>query len=106
MNNLFSAQTLTKPITVTSTASTSMALPAAGNSLRVVNEGADIAFISVGTGSQTATLPNATATRTSVPVLPGSDIVLSIPKDSVQNISAICRSGGTATLTVTVGEGQ
>jgi len=100
-----SAQCLTLPVTVTATASTSAALPNLGNSLRVVNEGPNTAFISVGTGEQTATLPNATATRTSTPVLAGSDIVLTIPASAVQNISAICRAGGTATLDCEVGEG-
>lgn len=101
----FSAQAKTLPISVTSTASSSTALPSKGNTLRVVNEGPNIAFISVGTGSQTATLPNATPTGTSTPVLPGTDISMSIPSDQVQNISAICRASGTALLDVMVGEG-
>jgi len=117
-NSPFSAQALTLPISVTSTASTSTALPAVGSSIRIINEGPNVAFISVGTGSQTATLPNATATATSTPVLAGSDIILSIPKPeatangtggytapTVLNISAICRAAGTATLDVQVGEG-
>ena len=117
----FSAQALTLPISVTSTASSSTALPAIGNTIRICNEGPNVAFISVGTGAQTATLPNATATATSTPVLPGTDISLTIPKptatsnpDNVTakwtaavplNISAICRASGTATLDVQVGEG-
>lgn len=100
-----SAQCLTLPISVTATASTSAALPAKGNTLRVVNEGPNIAFISVGSGSQTATLPNATATVTSTPVLPLSDVSFTIPADAIYNISAICRAAGTATLSVEVGEG-
>lgn len=100
-----SAQCLTLPISVTSTASTSTALPNLGNSLRVVNEGPNNAFISVGTGTQTATLPNATTTRTSTPVLAGSDMVFTIPAAAILNISAVCRAGGTATLDVEVGEG-
>lgn len=101
----FSAQSLTKPISVTSTASTSTALPGQGNTLRVYNEGPNVAFISVGAGTQTATLPNATATATSTPVGPGEDCSFTIPNDAVYNISAICRAAGTATLDVQVGEG-
>lgn len=103
---LFSSQGTTKPISVTSTASASTALPAQGRTVRIVNEGPNIAFVSIGAGAQTATLPNATPTATSTPVLAGSDIVLSIPNDAIQNISAICRASGTATLDVQVGEGE
>ena len=115
--NPLSAQLLTLPISVTATASTSTALPAVGNSIRLINEGPSICFVSIGTGAQTATLPNATPTATSTPVLAGTDITLSLPgpfttntgnlaaQSAVLNISAICRSGGTATLDVQVGEG-
>lgn len=107
MNSIpFSAQSKTLPISVTSTASTSAALPCAGNAVRVVNEGPNIAFVSIGSGSQVATLPNATPTATSTPVLAGSDIILTIPNDATYNISAICRAAGTAALSVQVGEGS
>ena len=101
----FSATSLTLPISVTSTASTSTALPGQGNTVRIINEGPNVAFISIGAGSQVATLPNATSTATSTPVLGGSDISLTIPNTAVFNISAICRAAGTATLDVQVGEG-
>lgn len=102
---LFNENALTLPVSVTSTASTSAALPEVGPVVRIVNEGPNIAFVAIGATSQTATLPNATATRTSTPVLPYSDITLRIADDAVQNISAICRSGGTATLSCQVGRG-
>ena len=102
----FSAQCYTLPISVTATASRSAALPSLGSSVRIVNEGPNVAFISIGTGTQTATLPNATVTVTSTPVLAGTDITLSIPDNAVLNISAICRASGTATLDVQVGWGQ
>jgi len=110
----FAAQALTKPISVTATASTSTALPAIGNCIRLVNEGPNQCFVSIGTGAQTATLPNATPTATSTPVLAGEDVILSIPSPTNDsntgaatplNISAICRASGTATLCVQVGEG-
>lgn len=112
--NPFPAQAKTLPISVSSTASTSAALPAVGSSLRVVNLGPNKAFISVGTGSQTATLPNATPTATSTPILAGEDCTFSIPGayDSTNgtaasplNISAVCAATETATLYVQVGEG-
>ena len=110
--DIFPARALTLPVSVTASASTSTALPAVGDVIRIVNEGPNVAFVSIGTGSQTATLPNATPTATSTPVLPGSDIVLKVPNPGSSgtaptplNISAICRASGTATLDVQVGEG-
>ena len=107
MVDIFPARALTLPISVTSTASTSTALPALGGVVRIVNEGPNVAFVSIGVGSQTATLPNATPTGTSTPVLAGCDIILSVPNaaGTALNISAICRASGTATLDVQVGEG-
>lgn len=102
----FSAQAKTMPISVTATASTSTALPGSGNVVRIVNEGPNVAFVSIGASAQTATLPNATAVATSTPVLAGTDVSLSIPGGGTTfNISAICRASGTALLDVQVGEG-
>lgn len=104
--NLFNANAKALPISVTTSASASVALPAQGNTVRIVSEsGSGDAFISIGTGAQVATLPNSTPTGTSTPVLGGSDVSFTIPSDQVYNISAICRTG-TATLDVQVGEGQ
>ena len=100
----FNCTSLTQPVSVTTTASASVALPGKGNSLRVVNEGPNHCFISIGAGTQTATLPNVTPTATSTPVLAGEDLILGIPSDQIYNISAITRTG-TATLDVQVGEG-
>lgn len=102
----FSAQSATKPIAVTSTASSSTSLPGQGNSVRIVNEGPNIAYVSIGSGTQVATLPNSgTPNRNSVPVIAGTDVIFTIPNDQVYNISAICPASGTATLDVSVGEG-
>lgn len=101
----FNCQVKTISVAVTSTASTSVALPAVGNTIRIVNEGPNIAFVSVGIGTQTATLPTGTGVATCTPVLSGSDISLTIENDAVCSISAICRAAGTATLSVAVGEG-
>lgn len=101
----FSATSKTLPITVTSTASSSVALPGQGNSVRIVNEGPNTVFISIGSGAQTAVLPNSTPTATSTPVLASTDVTFTIPNDAIYNISAICRAAGTATIDVQVGEG-
>lgn len=94
----------TLPITVTTSASTSAALPAVGNYLRVVNGGTSNAFIAVGTSAQTATLPNATPTATSTPVLAGEDVTFTIQYNGTPlQISAI--GAGATTLYVQVGEG-
>jgi len=101
----FSATSLTKPIAVTASASASTALPGQGNTVRIVSEGPNVAFVSIGVGTQTAVLPNASPTATSTPILPLTDVVFTIPNDQIYNISAICRASGTATLDVQVGEG-
>jgi hypothetical protein len=101
----FSATSKTLPVSVTSTASTSAALPGQGNSVRIVNEGPNHVFVSIGSGTQTATLPNATPTATSTIILAGTDVVLTIPNSAIFNVSAICRAAGTATIDIQVGEG-
>lgn len=101
----FSAQAKTLDISVTASASTSTALPAQGNTLRVVNEGPNVCFVSIGSGTQTATLPSSSVpVATCTPLMPG-DTSLTIPGDAVYNISAICRASQTARLSVQVGEG-
>lgn len=101
----FSATSKTLPISVTATASASTALPGQGNTIRIVNEGPNAAFVSIGSGAQTAVLPNSTPTATSTPILASTDVSFTIPNDAVYNISAICRANGTATLDIQVGEG-
>lgn len=101
----FVAWGLTLPVSVTTTASASTALPNKGESIRLVNDGANTCFVSIGVGAQVATLPNATTTVTSTPVLPGTDIVLGIATDQAYNISAITRTS-TTTLYAIVGAGQ
>lgn len=101
----FNAQAKTLDISVTSTASTSIALPGTGGSVRIVNEGPNICFVSIGSGTQTATLPHSSVpVATSTPVAVG-DCVLSIPVDAVYNISAITRASQTARLSVQVADG-
>ena len=104
-NQPFSAQSSTLDVSVTSTASTSTALPAAGNSIRIVNEGPNIAFASIGTDTQTATLPATSSPVATCTPIPVGDITLTIPASAILNFSAICRASQTARLSIQVGEG-
>lgn len=110
----FTAQAPALGINASAAASTSIAVPGVGNTIRIVNEGPNIAFVSIGVGAQVATVPSAvTPVATSTPV-PVGDITLTIPATMNQfpatptplQISAICRATQTAVLTVQVGEGQ
>lgn len=102
----FSAQAKTLAIACTSISSSSQALPSQGNSIRLINEGPNNCYISIGSGAQIATLPSTSSpVATCSPVLAGTDITLTIPADAVYNIAVICRAASTATLLVQVGEG-
>lgn len=100
----FTAQSNTINITATTTASASVPLPGRGEVVRIVNEGASIAYFSIGSGAQTATLPSTTAKATSTPILAGTDMTFSVPDVAGLQISAITATG-TATLDVQVGMG-
>lgn len=105
--NPFSAQSkgISVAVTTTSGSSSSAALPTAGNSIRVVNAGPNDAFISVGSGAQTATAPTTGAgVATCTAVLAGEDTIFGIPNSATLTIAAITATG-TATLYVYVGEG-
>lgn len=104
----FNATSPTLAVAVTAVASASIGLPAVGDAVRIINEGPNIAFVSIGVGSQTATLPATTlpAAVTSTPILNGTERVFSINGQlTTLQISAICRAAGTATLDVQVGTG-
>lgn len=102
----FYAQAKTFKINVTSTASTSKAL---GNidekQIRIVNDGNFTAFFDIGIGVQTATVPTTTAVNTCIPIMAGEDIIFSIPKNQSLQISAICNTGESTTLYVSIGDG-
>lgn len=104
MIEIFNANALVKRISVSTSASTSTALPNTGNTLRVHNTGDVVAYIHVTTGTAAATVPTATAAATCCSVGAGQDTVFSIPSDVIYNISAITESGAT-NLSVSVGGG-
>lgn len=103
----FSAQAKTIAIAVPigAAASASVALPAMGSALRVVNELAAVVYISVGATAQTATLPSGTPAATCMPVGAGQTVVFSIPTGAIQQISAISAATAGA-IEVSVGEGS
>lgn len=91
-------------VSATSTASASAQLPDAGNALRVVNEGPNVAFFSVGPGNQVATVPTGSKALTCIPVLANTEVNIVIDGSKVLNFSAVCRAAGTAVLNVQVGK--
>jgi hypothetical protein len=105
----FNATSPTLAIAVTAAASTSIGLPGIGDAVRVINEGPNIAFVSIGVGSQTATLPVTALPGgvTSTPILNGTERVFAINNQlTTLQISAICRAASTATLDIQVGFGN
>jgi P pilus assembly chaperone PapD len=102
--NLFSAQSKVTTVNATTTASAAVQLSNSGNTLRVVNEGPNAAFICVADTAAlaVATLPTNGVT-TSCYVASGADVTFSIPNDSNKFVSAICRTG-TAVIEFYAGE--
>lgn len=106
MNIPFLSQADCFKIDVTSTASTSVSLgDVDAASVRIVNDSLSTVFISIGVGSQTATLPTTTGAGTCTPVLGGADVTLTIPRDLTLEISAIAKADETSTIYVQAGEG-
>jgi P pilus assembly chaperone PapD len=103
----FTAQASCRSLAVTTVASASINLPGTGSVIRVVNEGPNHAYLAIGSGTQVATVPTATAANTCTPVLAGTDTTFTIPDGNGgrMQLSAICGTG-TATLDIQVGEGQ
>lgn len=103
----FTATCNGKSVAGTDSSLTAVVLPTgAGNQVRVVNEGPNVCFFALGAAGVTATLPTTgNGVKTCVAVLAGEDIILTRSPLVDLYISTICRSGGTATLSVYVGEG-
>jgi hypothetical protein len=101
----FSGQAKWISIDVTTSSSTAVDLPAAGDSLNVINEGPSTVYFCVSDAGTAATVPTGTAAATCTPVLASTDKCHSIPGSGIKKITAICASGS-ATLRVAVGDGQ
>lgn len=106
MQNLIPIKSPTFSISVTVTSSTPIALPGQGTTVRVVNEGANTAYLATGAAAATttATVPTGTAALTATPVLAGEDVAFSRDPNGDLFIAAITATS-TATLRVTVSEG-
>lgn len=103
MTQLISAQAFTITYAATdSSGASSVSLPVIGaQTIVVTNESTNIAFFAVAAGSVTATLPTSTPAKTCMPVPAGASIVYRLPQVQDRMVfAAICRSGTTATLTV------
>jgi hypothetical protein len=108
MIEIFPCRTPTLAISVTATSSTSAALPSLGKIVRLVNEGPNNCYVSIGADAQTATVPpTSNPVSTCTVIMAGEDAVFSIPQNGTTplNIAAICRATQTATLLVQVAEG-
>jgi hypothetical protein len=91
----FKASANANAVTITATTTSSQAaLPAAGSDLLVVNSGAVLAFLSVGT----------TATTSDTPLPPGSTTLLSI--GPYANAIAVITASGTTTVVACRGDGS
>lgn len=108
----YTATALGISVAATAAALTAVALPQgtdaqSGNSIRVFNEGPNVCWFALGGAGVLATLPATGAgVRTCVPVGIGEDLILSRNPSADLFISTICRASGTATLTVSIGDGQ
>jgi hypothetical protein len=82
-------------VTTPAAASASIAIDAVAKSVRLVNSGANICYVRIGTGTQTATTAD-------MPVRSASEIIVS--KGDGENTLAHISAAGT-TLSVQTGEG-
>lgn len=102
----FYAQAKTFKIDVTSAASASKALNNTDEKqIRIINDGNFTAFFDIGIGSQVASVPTTTALNTCIPIMAGEDLIFSIPQSKTLEISAICNSGESTTLYISIGDG-
>lgn len=105
---LVAAGAPTITVSATTSASTSVDLPSIGETVRIVNEGTANVYLSIGSGTQTATVPPAAGSAglsTCLTVLAGTDVSFRIPDNKQCQVSAIT-SAGTATLRIQVSNGQ
>jgi hypothetical protein len=106
MQNLIPIKSPTFSISVTATSSTPIALPGVGTTVRVVNEGANNAYLATGAtaAEAVALVPTGTSSIYATPILAGEDCAFSRNPDTDLFIAAIT-STSTTTLRVTVTEG-
>ena len=109
MTDIFTPETGATRLDV-DTSSDSVALPqgvngTAGTTVRVYNEGPGTAFVNFGASNVTATIGADKATGTGIPVAAGRETGFRLKTASVTHIAAICDTGDTAQLFITMGDG-
>jgi hypothetical protein len=105
VTTIFSPQASCIAIAGSATVSASVPLPGVGGSVRIVNEGPNNCYVSLGVGAQTASVPGTVPSTGCTPVLSGEDVSFGIPSRADLQISVICRATATCVLLVQVGEG-
>jgi len=105
VTTIFPITALTFSVSGSSSASTPVALPQPGGSIRLLNEGPNNCYVCVNAAATNATVPTSTPSATSFPIAAGEDVVFGVPADARSSISIICRAGQTCTLQVSIGEG-
>jgi len=108
MTTLFAPAGLTTRLDVDATTD-SVALPGAvnpptGATVRVFNNGSNECFVAFGSSIVTATLGADKATQTGIPLAAGRETGFRLTS-AVTHIAAICNSGETTTIYVTMGDG-
>lgn len=91
-------------------ASDRVALPdgydAASRTIRIFNDSTNLVFVAFGGSAVVAAIPTVETPATGLPVAPGRETGFEIADDSaVSHVAAICTSGETATVYVTIGRG-
>jgi hypothetical protein len=92
-------------VSVTTSASTPVALSEEARAIRIVNTGTATAFVCVRNVSTNAAVPTGTASTTGCPVLAGSDVVFTMEYGTSPNFFSAITATGTTTLYVQIGEG-
>lgn len=77
----------------------------AGTTVRVYNEGPNTAFVNFGISDVTATIGADKATGTGLPCAAGRETGFRLKTATVTHLAAICDTGDTAQLFITMGDG-
>ena len=95
VNNQFSQRDKSNQVVTPAATSASVTVNAQDKAVRLVNSGANICYVRIGTGAQTATTAD-------IPVRTGSEIIIR-KKDGDDTVAHISASG--TTLNIATGEG-
>lgn len=88
----------TKKISATDTSSSTAF--SSGESLLIQNSGSAVAFVEIAASADTAVADE------ELPILPGTGIIVSTPKDKTLYARCVCASGDSTTVFITPGMGS